>query len=309
MSRRRPRVVAIGGGHGLAQGLLALRFLDLEPTAVVSVADDGGSSGRLRRELGVVPPGDLRRALLALARDGELAELLRHRFTAGSLQGHALGNLALVAATERHDGDVVAGLDDLGRLLGCRGRVLPATTSPISLHAEAEGVHEQGQVRIATLGRRIERVWLEPEAPPVTPEAVAAIDAADLVVLGPGSLYTSVVAPLLVPGLAAAVAATRARVVHVANLAEQAGETEGLDLAGHVAGLRAQVPGLRLDAVITHEGPAVIAPTRALVPPTAGADVPLHTADVARRRDDGRAIAVHDPARLAGALAAYLPPS
>jgi len=301
-----PRVAALGGGHGLAQVLAALTSLGATPTAVVTVADDGGSSGRLRAELGIIAPGDLRMALLALARRGPLADALAHRFRAGSLEGHALGNLLLVALAEQRGGDFVAGLDAAAALLDCAGRVLPATREPVDLRAVVAGEEVGGQARLGRTAGRVERVWLEPPAPAACPEALAAVAAADVVVLGPGSVFTSVAATLLVPALAAAVVGGGARVVLVANLATQAGETEGLDLADHVGVLLDHVPGLALDAVVVHDGPRPAGPGAplgtTLEHPRVGRVV---AADLAARRD-GVPVAVHDPARLARALAPLL---
>lgn len=300
---RAPRIVAIGGGHGLARALAALRQLDCAPTAVITVADDGGSSGRLRRELGIIPPGDLRMALLTLAGNQPLAALLAHRFEHGQLQGHALGNLALVALAEQHRGDFVAALDRLAALLDCAGRALPATQARVELRAQVAGERLDGQVRVATAQGRVERVWLEPSDPPACPEATAALRDADVVVLGPGSLFTSVVATLLVPGLAEALSGSSARVVYVANILTQLGETTGLDAAAHVRGLLDHVPGLSLDVAVCHDGPVPPGPGEplghAIDDPRVGRVV---CADLAARDDEGHALAAHDPDRLAAAL-------
>lgn len=300
------QVVALGGGHGLSRALAALRTLDIEPTAVVTVADDGGSSGRLREELGVIPPGDLRMALLTLARNRPLAEALTHRFQGGALQGHALGNLLLVALAERAGGDFLAALDEAGRLLDVAGRVLPASAEPVCLHGRVGGHDVSGQVRLAMAEAPIERIWADP-VPAASPAAVAALGRADAVVLGPGSLYTSVIAALLAPDLAAALAAVRAPVVYVANVRTQVGETSGLDLAAHVDALYRHVPGLRLDAVVVHDGPLADAPGRPLAPvledPRVGR---LIRADVVARGADGAPAWGHDPVRLGAALAPVL---
>lgn len=291
------RATAVGGGHGLARTLAALTRVVDEVTAVVTVADDGGSSGRLRRDLDVLPPGDLRMALAALARDRELADLVQFRFDRGELSGHSLGNLMLVAIQELVGGDPVAALDRLARLLAVPGRVLPCTRVPVGLHGRTAQGTVSGQAALART-RGIERIWLEPGEPAVTPEALAAIREADLVVLGPGSLYTSLLPNLLVPGLAGALAERRNRVALVANLREQPGETEGLTLADHLDVLAAHVPDLVLDVLLVHEGG-----------PPGGTGTPL-TAPAARhplarrvvRHDllDGRD--GHDPARLAEAF-------
>lgn len=296
--------MAIGGGHGLARTLRALKRIVDEVTAVVTVADDGGSSGRLRRDLGVLPPGDLRMALTALASQGELARLLQYRFPRGELAGHSLGNLVMVALEDLAGGDRIAALDQLAAVLGVPGRVLPCSTTPLVLHARTHAGHVRGQAALAST-RRIEKVWLEPARPAVCAHAVAAIDAADLVVLGPGSLYTSLLPNLLVPGLAAALAASAAPVVLVTNLREQPGETQGLSFADHLDVLFAHVPELRLDAVVAHRGRQ---------PKAVGAALQVDHAMVAARA--GRVVVAdlldgedgHDPARLAEALRGLLPP-
>ncbi len=305
--RARP-VVAVGGGHGLARALAALRLLDVAPTAVVTVADDGGSSGRLRRDLGILAPGDLRMALLALARNVELADACAHRFSRGELAGHPLGNLLLVALAERSGGDFVAALDAAGRLLDCAGRVLPSTTEPVHLRARVAGRDVGGQVAVATADRPIERMWLDPPAPAACAEAVAAVGAAELVVLGPGSLFTSVLANLLVPDFGAAVAGSGARIVCVANLGSQPGETAELDLDAHLETLRRHVPGLRLDVVVVHDGPVPDTGGRRLGPTLrrAGAGRVVG-ADLAARNGGGAVTWAHDPERLAAALAPLLP--
>lgn len=247
------RAVAIGGGHGLARTLAALPRIVDDVTAIVTVADDGGSSGRLRRDLDVVPPGDLRQALTTLARDPEMRAIVGYRFPRGELAGHSLGNLVLVALHELSDGDIVQALDRLAALLDVPGRVLPCTPERVTLHARTSGGAISGQVAVQATAR-LERVWLEPLDPPATSEAVAAVERADLVVLGPGSLYTSVLPNLLVPGLAAALASTKAPVVFVANLREQPGETQGMSLADHLDAIAAHVPQVRIDAVVAHRG-------------------------------------------------------
>ena len=300
------RVVAIGGGHGLVPALQALRLLDVEPTAIVTVADDGGSTGRLREDLEIIALGDLRMALLALARDADLAGVLAHRFQRGELEGHAVGNLVLVALHELSGGDDVEALRRAGALLGAGGTVLPATLVPVHLRARVAGRDIHGQVRVATADERVERVWLDPVDPPACAEAVAAIAAADVVVLGPGSLFTSVIAVLAVPGIRAALAASRARAVYVANLWQQSGEAAGLDLGAHVAALLAHAPGVTLDAVLAHAGPVCqgTTPVTGDLPPGAAGTV-VH-ADLVAREPDGTLAYRHDPRRLAGALAPLL---
>ena len=262
----RPRVVSMGGGHGLAASLSALRLLTDQVTAVVTVADDGGSSGRLRDELGVIPPGDLRMALSALCDDTEWGhtwrDLLQHRFeSSGELHNHAVGNLLIVALWELL-GDTVTGLDWVGRLLGVRGRVLPMSAVPLEIEAHVVGLDPadrtavttvRGQVAVATTKGRVMGIRLTPDQPPACPEAVAAIEAADWVVLGPGSWFTSVLPHLLVPDLRDALHRTSARRLVALNLAPQAGETAGFTPESYLDALVAHAPELQIDVVLADE--------------------------------------------------------
>lgn len=271
LSERAVSVVAFGGGHGLHASLSALRILLEEVivdelTAVVTVADNGGSSGRLRGEFGVLPPGDLRMALAALCgRDDwgvTWANVLQHRFAGeGEMNGHNLGNLLIVGLWEQL-GDHVAALDWVGRLLGARGRVLPMALVPMDIRAEVRGLDPaapdalttvSGQVEVATTDGIIDAIALEPADPPASPEALAAIAEADWVVLGPGSWFTSVLPHLMVPALRQALVATPARVMVVLNLAEQAGETQGFGPADHLAVLVAHAPDLAIHTVLADE--------------------------------------------------------
>lgn len=292
------RAVALGGGHGLSRTLQALARAVDHVTAVVTVADDGGSSGRLRRDLGVIPPGDLRMALAALSPAPRLVEVLQYRFSRGELDGHSLGNLLMVALEDLNGGDVVTALDELAGFLGIEGRVVPCTTTPVWLHADAGGDHVSGQA-VVTGTTRVDRVWLEPADAPGTPAAVAAIGAADLVVLGPGSLYTSLLPNLLVADIGDAVRAAAAPVVLVANLREQPGETEGMTLVDHLEALEQHVPGLPLTCVVVHDGSDPQGPGRALrtdVDTIAGRGIQVVVADLLDG-DDG-----HDPGALAAVL-------
>lgn len=285
------KVVAVGGGHGLAATLRAVRRYASSVTAVVSVADDGGSSGRLRRLLGIPAPGDLRRCLAALTPVGSVwGRALEHRFDEGELAGHTLGNL-MIAGLAEACGDFVAALDEVARVVGAEGRVLPATTVPVVLRAEAGCGPVEGQVAVMNAGR-IRRVALDPADPPVPPAALAAIAEADQVVLGPGSLYTSVLAAAVVPAVRRAIAATPARTIYVCNLREQVPETAGYDVAAHVAALVAH--GVRVDVVVAHPG--------ALPPP--GGPVPWAYVERPVARPDG---AAHDPVLLAAVLAELRP--
>lgn len=244
---RGPSVVAIGGGHGLAVTLRAAKSYAGELTAVVSVADDGGSSGRLRQELGIPPPGDLRKCLAALASPSSpLLAAMEHRFAGGGLDGHPLGNV-LLAGFFQVMGDTQAGIDVTAELLGVEGRVLPATSVAPRLVADSARGTVRGQSAImATSG--IERVYHEPFCPPVSREVVGSISDADQVIIGPGSLYTSVLAAAAVPEIASAISSSGAQRVYVANLRAQAHETEGYDLAAHVASLERH--GIEVDVVL-----------------------------------------------------------
>ncbi|WP_434740912.1 gluconeogenesis factor YvcK family protein [Micromonospora sp. SH-82] len=262
------RVVAFGGGHGLSASLRALRRcapdLTLDITAVVTVGDDGGSSGRLRAERGGLPPGDLRQALVALAADEPAtrrsATLFQHRFggaTTAGLAGHAVGNLVLAGLIDLL-GDPVAALQHAGSMLGTVGRVLPMSCEPIDIEARVRGaapdrpdevVTIHGQRHVAVTTGRVEALRLTPNAPSACPEAVAATEAADWLIFGPGSWYTSVLPHLLVPGLAAAIVASRARRLVTLNLAAEK-ETLGLSVADHLAALRWYLPDLSVDLVL-----------------------------------------------------------
>lgn len=270
--QRAQAVVALGGGHGLHASLSALRHLldDLtldELTAVVTVADNGGSSGRLRGEFNVLPPGDLRMALAALCGDDEWgdtwARVLQHRFAGeGEMRGHVVGNLLIVGLWELL-GDHVDALDWVGRLLGARGRVLPMALTPMDITAAVRGLVPgdpdaltavRGQVEVATTDGVIASIALDPPAPEVSPAVVEAIEAADWAVLGPGSWFTSVLPHLMVPALREALVRTEARLVVVLNLEEQEGETPGFGPADHLAVLAEHAPDLHIHTVLADRG-------------------------------------------------------
>ncbi|MDQ3643264.1 MAG: YvcK family protein, partial [Actinomycetota bacterium] len=233
-----PRVVALGGGHGLAATLQATRLYGGDVTAIVSGADDGGSSGRLREAFGIPPPGDLRRCLVALGEPDCLwGQVFEHRFDVGELEGHPVGNL-IIAGLATSTGDFIAALAEAGRLLGAAGRVVPATSTPVVLKAEAGGNPVEGQVAVAGT-RHISRVSIVPPDAEPPAEALDALSRAEQIVLGPGSLYTSVLAVVAVPALRAALADSSARKVYVCNLRHQVPETEGYDVAAHVEALSA----------------------------------------------------------------------
>lgn len=253
-----PAVVALGGGHGLYASLSALRLMSDRLTAVVTVADDGGSSGRLRQEMDVLPPGDLRMALSALCDDSDWGrtwrDVLQHRFTSqGVLDQHAVGNLLIVALWELL-GDTVGGLDWVGRLLGARGRVLPMASVPLAIEADIQDPSGdvrvvRGQSEVAVARGRVRRIRLLPDDPPACTEAVEAVDAADWVVLGPGSWFTSVMPHLLVPDLSAALHRTSARRCVTLNL-RAAGDETGMTCYEHLCALQEHAPDLRVDVVV-----------------------------------------------------------
>jgi len=261
--REAPRITALGGGQGLSATLSALRRLTGELTAVVTVADDGGSSGRLRAELGVLPPGDLRKALAALCGDDEWgrtwSEVIQHRFQSdGDLHGHAVGNLLIVALWEKL-GDPVTALEYVGRLLGAHGRVLPMSAVPLDIEASVRGLDPafpdrldtvRGQAEVAVTPGEVESVRLLPQDPPAVPEALAAVLDADWVVLGPGSWFTSVLPHLMVPQLRAALVEARGRKVLALNLVAQPGETEGFSPQRHLEVFLEHAPELTVDFVL-----------------------------------------------------------
>jgi uncharacterized cofD-like protein len=294
---KHPRIACVGGGHGLSAALRAARRVSDDVTAIVTAADDGGSSGVLRKHLGIPAPGDLRMAIAALAPDPEREFLIQYRPPDdGTFTGHPIGN-TLIAALAQHHGNFARAVREVAQLVGCVGSVLPAAIEPVELCARVAGHEIVGQVAIARGPAAVDELWLDP-AVPANPEAVDALLAADLVVLGPGSLFTSLIAALLPKGFAEAVAAGQ-RVVFVMNLGEQDGETLGLDAAAHVAALRRHVPGIRLDAVLIHDGSheGVARPILIDEEALGAASAPVVYASlVAGRR------AVHDPVQLADAL-------
>ena len=306
-------VVAFGGGHGLSATLRALRRLGCAPTAVVTVADNGGSSGRLRRSRSILPPGDLRQALAALAAEDDTsatnARLMQHRFAGtDELAGHAVGNLLLLGLFEVL-GDPVVALDHAAELVRATGRVLPMSRTPLSIEASvrgadperpAETVTVRGQHEVAVSTGAVRQVRLTPESPAACAEAVAAVGAADWLLLGPGSWYTSVIPHLLVPELRAAIVASPARRLITLNLATES-ETSGLSPADHLVELRRYLPGLRADVVLADAAltdARVMGETVALGAAAESLGARLGTAPVAAADGAPR----HDPAALAVAL-------
>jgi uncharacterized cofD-like protein len=316
MAQRAQAAVALGGGHGLHASLTALRHLvdDLvvdELAAIVTVADNGGSSGRLRGEFGVLPPGDLRMALAALCGDDDWgrtwSRVVQHRFAGdGEMNGHVVGNLLIVSLWELL-GDHVQALDWVGRLLGATGRVLPMALTPLDIAADVRGLVPgdpealtgvRGQVEVATTGGLISSIRLEPADPVACPEAVAAVREADWVVLGPGSWFTSVIPHLMVPELRRALVTTDGRVVLVLNLDEQEGETPGFGPGDHLAALVEHAPDLKVHTVLADRA-TVGDGAEELACTVAAYGAELVVDDVALGDGTPR----HDPAKLAEAYA------
>jgi uncharacterized cofD-like protein len=309
---RGPRIVAIGGGTGLSILLRGLKEHTSNLTAIVTVADDGGSSGVLRARLGIPPVGDIRNCIAALA-DAEplMSEVLQYRFPevpgedANGLAGHAMGNLLIAAMTAVEGGDFEDGVRLVNRILAVRGRVLPVTATPLTLHARcSDGALVDGQSLIMRTSG-IERVWLSPTDVKASDDALAAIAEAELIVLGPGSLYTSLLPSLLIPAIRDAVLAAEALRVFVCNVATQDGETAGFDLAAHLEALVAHTAPELVDVVLAnnHFGARTPAdwsaePVKLRWPPVGAAPPRLILDDVV----DPDNAHHHDPVRLAGSL-------
>jgi len=251
-----PSIVAIGGGHGLYSLLHGLKNYTSNITAVVTVFDDGGSSGRLREEMGVLPPGDIRNCLIALA-DAEplMGELFQYRFGESTgLGGHNFGNL-FITALAQITGDFQKAIFESSKILAVRGRVLPTTTQNVFLRAECEdGSIILGESQVGVCGKRIKRIFLEPSAVYTTPEVVKAIEEADLIVLGPGSLYTSVLCNLAVEEVREAILRSSAPLVFVCNITTQPGETDDYDFSDHLQAVFQFIPPQRLNYVLINNG-------------------------------------------------------
>lgn len=249
-----PSIVVLGGGTGLSSLLVGLKCFTRNITAIVTVTDEGGSSGRLREEWGLLPPGDIRNCVVALAEnDNEFRKILNFRFDKGELEGHSLGNLILLAVTEL-SGDFRLGVDKINKLLAIRGRVLPVTTEPVSLAGKTySGELIRGELEISKVGHDLEEIWLEPRDAAPEKEVIRVIDEADLVVLGPGSLFTSVIPNLLIEQVSYALCKSKVPVVYVSNLMTQPGETEGFNIEEHVDWI-SKIMGRNPDFVIVNEG-------------------------------------------------------
>ena len=248
-----PKIVAIGGGTGLSTLLRGLKAYSANITAIVTVADDGGSSGRLRRDTGMLPPGDIRNCLAALAdREKLLTELFQYRFKTGEgLSGHSFGNLFLSALNDI-TGDFEAAVDASSKVLAIRGRVLPATNADVQLWAQMDdGRIVEGESNIPEAGGKIQILGCTPEAPPAIPEAIEAIKRADLIVMGPGSLYTSIIPNLLVPEITRAISRSNCPRIYICNIMTQPGETDGYSVADHIRAIDRSCGGQSLfDAVL-----------------------------------------------------------
>ena len=257
---RGPRIVVIGGGHGLAVMIRGLKKFTNNITAIVTVADDGGSSGKLRASFGILPPGDIRNCLSAMSNDeAMLTQLFQYRFpnSSSGLDGHSFGNLFISALTDI-TGSFEEAVAESGRVLSVSGRVLPSTLHNVELVADVRLPHMSSEIRVAGESKipesngRVRRIWLEPNAPPAFPQAIQAILSADVIVIGPGSLYTSLLPNLLVPDLADAIRASRALKLYICNVATQAGETEGFSCNDHIRAIEDHAGRSLFDIVLVN---------------------------------------------------------
>jgi uncharacterized cofD-like protein len=257
----RPKIVCIGGGTGLSVILRGLKNFPVDITAIVTVADDGGSSGRLRNDLQMPPPGDIRNVLVALADTEPLLEsVLQYRFKNGEgLAGHTLGNLMIAAMTEI-TGDFITAVKEMSRVLAVRGRVLPASEQDVVLLAEmSDGTIVRGESQIPKQGKQIRRVFLHPPEPRPLEEAISAILDADGIVIGPGSLYTSILPNLLVKDMTEAIRASRALKIYICNVMTQPGETDHFTASDHIRAIYEHVGGQLFDvAIVNNEVPPMV---------------------------------------------------
>jgi uncharacterized cofD-like protein len=302
---RGPRIVAIGGGHGLATLLRGLKHYTGNITAIVTMADDGGSSGKLRKTMGILPPGDIRNCLSALSNDEALlTQLFQYRFASGSegLEGHSFGNL-FISALADITGSFEEAVAESGRVLAVHGRVLPSTLHDVRLIADVILPHATSEVRVIGESRipeyhgQINRVWLEPNNPPAYPVVLHALLTADLIVIGPGSLFTSILPNLLVPEITSAIQASRAVKIYVCNVATQAGETDGFSCHDHVRVLLDHVPGRIFDLVLANSSTAGMLSDSVewVIAQEADTDYPVHLADLVDEAFPWR----HDAVKLA----------
>ena len=306
---RGPRIVTIGGGHGLSTLLRGLKNYSYNITAVVTVADDGGSSGRIRRTQGIPPPGDIRNCLAALSTDEALmTQLFQYRFSDSNpeLDGHPFGNLFISALSEI-TGSFEEAVVESGRVLAVHGRVLPATLHDVRLVADMQLPHSNGEVRIegeSTIPKfpgDVQRVWLEPSNPAAYPQVIQAILASELIVIGPGSLFTSVLPNLLVPDIVAAIQASRALKIYVCNVATQPGETEGYCCEDHIKVLTDHVGGAIFDIIVINnqfEGKLPPGTDWVKTVPESESEYPIYRADLVDEDQPWR----HDSTKLAKAI-------
>lgn len=308
-----PKIVALGGGTGLSTLLRGLKQYSSNITAIVTVTDDGGSSGRLIQEMGIHPPGDMRNCLVALAdAERDLTDLFQHRFKneAGSLSGHSIGNLLIAALVQQSDGDFEQALKRASNVLAIRGRVVPSTLSHVSLRAVMEDGREIcGETKIVEAGGRIQHIYLHPTEVEPHPEALEAIRDADLIAIGPGSVYTSVIPNLLVPGIAEAIAESDAIKAYVCNVMTQPGESDSFSAAEHIVALQANVSTKVCDIVLVNTG----VPSQAAIAKYRESGQHLVAADEDRIRSLGFRVVTgnlmsesdyvrHDPNRVASRL-------
>jgi uncharacterized cofD-like protein len=303
---RGPKVAALGGGHGLATLLRGLKVYTYNITAVVTVADDGGSSGRLRQEMGILPPGDIRNCLAALSDDEALlAQLFQYRFPNGDsgLEGHSFGNLFISALAEVL-GSFEEAVAESGRVLAVKGRVLPSTLRDVRLVADVmlphlvNEVRIEGESHIPRSNGKVRRVWLEPSSPPAFPEVIQALLAADLIIIGPGSLYTSLLPNLLVPDVVEAIRASRALKLLICNVATQPGETDGYSCGDHLRAVEDHAGGGLFDIAVVNrsqEGNLPQSVEWVRIDPDLNEDYAVYEADLADMLHPWR----HDSTKLA----------
>ncbi|MDK4330548.1 uridine diphosphate-N-acetylglucosamine-binding protein YvcK [Corynebacterium accolens] len=309
-------MVCLGGGHGLYQTLLSARRSNAaDISAIVTVADDGGSSGRLRRELDIIPPGDLRMALAALADDNRIGELwgktLQHRFGGnGAMAGHAVGNL-MIAGLTGVLGDYQAALDAVAELTHSHGRVIPVVPHPLEIEADVSGLDDdprvmrqvRGQVAVASTPGHVRRVRILPEAPQASPAALEAIRQADLITIGPGSWFSSVLPHTMVPEIVQAISESNALRVVMLNLSAEPGETQGFSAERHVHVLARHAPNLRIDRIVVDAAALPNESERVYVQRAAQAlGARAVFADVSIQDDNGQRLMKHDPDKLSSVI-------
>lgn len=255
-SKRQPEIVVIGGGTGMPVLLRGLKDLPVQLTALVTVADDGGSTGKIRSEMAIPAPGDIRNVIAALS-DAEpmLLDLFQHRFTNGNVSGHSMGNLLLAAMTSI-SGNFYQGIKEISRVLNVKGRIYPISNESMSLHAEMkDGTIVSGESAIPLANKTIGRVFLQPEPVKPLPNAVHAIKQADLIVISPGSLYTSIIPNLIIPGIDTAIQEANGQVAYVCNVMTQQGETSDFTASDHIKAINHHIGEGCIDSIIVHNEP------------------------------------------------------